>query len=233
MPPVVFEAGFIAGVSAVQSLQDEVGKSTSTLAYSRAGLGTSDVGPEPRTARQISDDLARLLDALRIGQPAIIVGHSFGGFVARVFAHRFPGRVAGLVLIDPATEEHYEFVRASDPTRWDNFHAEVRQQYGPPPPGWVGQWNALPTSIREAQESFPLPAVPVRVLSALQPTRDEWLVQDAGMISRWVGAHEKLVASLPGATHAKIDSTDHGGILRREELLRTILELVERSRGRP
>lgn len=230
-PLVVFEAGFINSAGAMRALQDKVGTLTSTLAYSRAGLGASAPGPEPRAASQIANELARLLDTLGVAQPVIIVGHSAGGVFARVFAHRFPSRVAGLVLVDPATEEHWEFVRTSNPARWDDFEREVRKEFGVPPPGWTGQWRALPVTIREAAASFPLPEVPVRVLSALQPLPGDFAL-DSAMIGHWVGAHERLVARVPGATHIKIETTDHMGILDRDELLRSIRDLIERSRAR-
>lgn len=47
------------------------------------------------------DDLVKLLDAEGASQ-AVIAGHSLGAQVACVFAARYPARVAGLVLLDPA-----------------------------------------------------------------------------------------------------------------------------------
>jgi pimeloyl-ACP methyl ester carboxylesterase len=44
-------------------------------------------------------DCVAVLDALGI-ERAIVVGHSMGGFVASVLAHRYPSRVARLVLVD-------------------------------------------------------------------------------------------------------------------------------------
>jgi lipase len=44
-------------------------------------------------------DCAAVLDALSVDR-ATVVGHSMGGFVASVFAHRHPDRVAKLVLVD-------------------------------------------------------------------------------------------------------------------------------------
>ena len=43
-----------------------------------------------------------LLAAARIAPPYVLVGHSFGGLTARLFASRHPAEVAGLVLLDPA-----------------------------------------------------------------------------------------------------------------------------------
>ena len=76
-------------------------------AYDRAGFGWSEAGPLPRTAGQIVAELAALLDAANIQTPIVLVGHSFGGLTARLFASRYPHRVAGLVLLDPACPEDW------------------------------------------------------------------------------------------------------------------------------
>ena len=44
-------------------------------------------------------DLTALLDALGIDR-TVVVGHSMGGFVSVVFAHRYPERVSRLLLVD-------------------------------------------------------------------------------------------------------------------------------------
>ncbi|MDW4572940.1 alpha/beta hydrolase [Microbacterium sp. M3] len=46
-----------------------------------------------------ADDLATLLDAVGVDR-AVVVGHSMGGFVSVVFAHRHPERVSRLLLVD-------------------------------------------------------------------------------------------------------------------------------------
>jgi pimeloyl-ACP methyl ester carboxylesterase len=72
-----------------------------TIAYDRAGLGTSDPAPAV-TALGQADDLGALLD--EVG-PAVLVGHSWGGLVVQVTAWQHPRNVAGLVLVDSAHEE--------------------------------------------------------------------------------------------------------------------------------
>ncbi|MBT7728654.1 MAG: alpha/beta fold hydrolase, partial [Planctomycetaceae bacterium] len=49
---------------------------------------------------QLADDVAKLLDALHIDEPAVIAGISMGGYVAQHVAVRHPEKVSHLVLID-------------------------------------------------------------------------------------------------------------------------------------
>jgi len=72
--------------------------------YDRAGMGYSDPGPSPRTARRIASELAKLLDRSGIGRPVVLVGASIAGFNVRVFASDHPELAAGLVLVDASHE---------------------------------------------------------------------------------------------------------------------------------
>ena len=68
------------------------------------GFGSSTNGnPEKPTIvsiAQLADDVAKLLDALDIGEPAAIAGISMGGYVAQHVAVRYPEKVSRLILID-------------------------------------------------------------------------------------------------------------------------------------
>ncbi|WP_024799736.1 alpha/beta fold hydrolase [Nocardia sp. BMG51109] len=61
------------------------------------GHGRSTALP-PWTFEAVVDDVVPLLD----GEPAVVVGHSFGGAAGIHLAHRYPELVRGLVLLDPA-----------------------------------------------------------------------------------------------------------------------------------
>ena len=76
-----------------------------SLAYDRAGLGHSEPGPVPRDGGAIMQDLRRLLDALDETVPVVLVGHSMGGLMVRLFALTYPERVVGLVLVDAITPD--------------------------------------------------------------------------------------------------------------------------------
>jgi pimeloyl-ACP methyl ester carboxylesterase len=99
-PAVVLEAGFGANTRSWEDVQPEVGRGTRTCAYDRAGTGNSVAPPGVRDARDEIADLRRLLARAGVAPPYVLVGHSYGGVLARVFAHLYPSETAGLVLID-------------------------------------------------------------------------------------------------------------------------------------
>ena len=99
-PAVVLEAGFGADTFNWRDVQPELGRSARTCAYDRAGTGNSVAPPGVRGARDEIADLRRLLGRARIDPPFVLVGHSYGGVLARVFAQLRPTETAGLVLID-------------------------------------------------------------------------------------------------------------------------------------
>ena len=83
----------------------EVAKFTRVCAYDRAGLGWSDRSPRRRTAHNLVQDLHTLLERSGVEPPYVLVGHSLGGMLIRLYAHVHPDQVAGMVLVDSSHEE--------------------------------------------------------------------------------------------------------------------------------
>jgi pimeloyl-ACP methyl ester carboxylesterase len=106
-PAVVLEAALGASSVSWSLVEPAVARLTRVCSYDRAGFGWSDGGVKPRTARRIAAELRRLLERAHVDPPYLLVGHSFGGIVIQVFAHDFPGDVAGLVFVDPAHPEDW------------------------------------------------------------------------------------------------------------------------------
>lgn len=104
-PLVLFEAGMSAPAASWIHTQRDVSGRTRTLSYDRAGYGGSDPDPEDRTLERIVDDLTGLLDGLGETEPVVLVGHSWGGPIIRLFAERHTQRVAGLVFVDATIAE--------------------------------------------------------------------------------------------------------------------------------
>lgn len=103
-PTVILEAG--AGAFSVDwsLLQPAVAHFARVCSYDRAGLGWSDSGPHPRTLRQIVWELHALLEKADVRPPYVLVGHSYGGILARLYALTYPTDVGGMVLVDSGYE---------------------------------------------------------------------------------------------------------------------------------
>ena len=101
--PVVFESGL--GLSRllwanVAHLLAKAGYRT--ISYDRSGLGRSPAATE-RSLEALVADLEQVVRAYA-PQGAIIVGHSYGGIMARALTARQPQLVKALVLVDPSSE---------------------------------------------------------------------------------------------------------------------------------
>jgi surfactin synthase thioesterase subunit len=106
---------------------------TRVCAYDRPGLGQSDAAPvRPRDADDAVRDLDGVLTAAKVDEPYLLVGSSFGGFIAMFYASSHPENVAGVVLLDvppppktpdptgppawddPYNREHFDFLAGFD-----------------------------------------------------------------------------------------------------------------------
>jgi pimeloyl-ACP methyl ester carboxylesterase len=81
-------------------VQQAISQETEVCLYDRAGLGWSDSPPRRRTAAAMAAELHALLSGAGIMPPYVLVGHSMGGLVARVFIQRYPDEVVALALVD-------------------------------------------------------------------------------------------------------------------------------------
>jgi pimeloyl-ACP methyl ester carboxylesterase len=120
-------------------VQPGVARFTRACAYDRAGLAWSDLGPTPRTMRQDAHELHLLLERSGVKGPVVLVGHSVGGLIARVYVDRYPGTVAGLVLVDSTHEDttlmlNGKVVRVREGARGASIPAVQTMKTSPPAP---------------------------------------------------------------------------------------------------
>ena len=107
-PAVIMDAG-LANTSDVWSLvEPKVAQFARVCSYDRAGVGKSDPAPQRHTSQDVVNDLHNLLAKAGISAPYVLVGHSFGGMNARLYASKYPNDVVGMVLVDSAHEDETE-----------------------------------------------------------------------------------------------------------------------------
>lgn len=105
-PLVVLEAGTGSMSVAWAWVQPEIAKSTRVCSYDRAGLGWSEAGDGRYEPARVPEELRVLLDRSNESGPIVLVGHELGALYARMYAARFAGETAAVVLIDDPTTGH-------------------------------------------------------------------------------------------------------------------------------
>jgi alpha/beta hydrolase family protein len=109
-PTIILEAGYDSGgTSSFGEVWHRLAHVSRVCTYDRAGTGTSDprssAAAQDLTSETQAEELHTLLGAADIAPPYVVVAHSYGGFVARLFTATYPDEVEGLVLLESSHED--------------------------------------------------------------------------------------------------------------------------------
>jgi pimeloyl-ACP methyl ester carboxylesterase len=99
-PPVVLLAGHGATSPVWFSVAPRLAQDHRVYAIDLVGDAGRSTGTPPRTIDELMDWLTGVLDGLRVDRP-LLVGHSYGAWIALTYTLRNPARVGRLALIDP------------------------------------------------------------------------------------------------------------------------------------
>ncbi|MDQ2859986.1 MAG: alpha/beta hydrolase [Pseudomonadota bacterium] len=204
-----------------------VAKVTRVCAYDRPGTPVgerpsgSDPAPQPTTAADAARDLHALLGAAREPAPYVLVGHSYGGLIAKLYARTYPREAAGLVLVDALSEGLRE---AETPKQWATqrvlMEGDTRAS--------LALYPALERidpdrSFDQVLAAPPLKPLPLVVLSADRPwgpqvpaliangTLPADVPADFGYVTDAAQkkAQDRLAALVPGARHITHTASGH------------------------
>ncbi|MCX5493372.1 alpha/beta fold hydrolase [Kaistia dalseonensis] len=226
---------------------------TRVCAYDRPGTpvgdapSRSDPVPQPVTAGDAVADLHALLAAGGITAPFVMVAHSYGGLIARLYAMNYPEQVKGMVLVHTLSEGLQD---AETPEEWVIQRAllngdltEALRLYPP-----IERADAE-RSFDQIRAARPLRPMPLIVLSADRP----WgplipkLIADGvlpastppdfGYVTDRAQrlAQAKLAALVPGARH--VTNTDSGHEIHKDQpqlvvdSIREVVEAVRRGKA--
>jgi len=199
-PTVILESGLGEGLESWNRVEPEVAKFTRVIAYDRAGLGTSDPSPRPRTAQQVARELHTALRNAKIAPPYLLVGHSASGFTIRVFAAMYPKEIAGLVFVDPTQEGLVEWLKLNRPDTWK----EIEEETAKSPEGVRKESAASETNERQARKAR-LPNVPTVLLAGAR-TNDSRTPQ---LLQFWMEKHRQFLRGLPKSKFVLAEKSGH------------------------
>ena len=183
----------------------------------------SDSVPQPTTLQDGVADLHALLNASGERGPYVVVGHSLGGAIAKLYASEYPQDVSGLVLIDYLP---YQARTALTREQWGYWKDPLLG--GSPPKEALDLYPALEQNANQQnfhQDSVaaPLKPMPFIVFSADKPYdlvpyaedgRLPLTVKEAKEFGKLlfqavVDARANLVSQVPGARHITNTDSDH------------------------
>ena len=113
-PTVVLESGMGSESTNWHAVMEQVKGSARVCTYDRPGLGWSKPSRTFLTEAEWVTNLHDLLVVADVQPPYLLVGHSIGGIIVRDFAHKYPEKVAGLVLVESSTENQSEYWNEAD-----------------------------------------------------------------------------------------------------------------------
>ena len=105
-------------------LQEKLSQTIHTCSYDTAGIGWSPANDIPYTAKNMSDELHRLLQTAQIDSQIILAGHAMGGITGLVYSADHKEQVAGIVFIDSS---HYDQIGYFGKGFTDTFDREMKE----------------------------------------------------------------------------------------------------------
>jgi pimeloyl-ACP methyl ester carboxylesterase len=236
-PTVVLVSGFQAPQAYWNPVVPGIAEITTAVTYDRPGYGRSERGDLPVHGRQAADDLHVLLGKLGVPKPYLLVGHSYGGRIVRLFAAAYPADTAGLVLEEAGHEDlpeaQLEALTGQDRETLAAMIAPYRTKIPDP----LTEADYMLETVEQLRHSRPLPRVPLIVItsvsrgSGLPPVFSPESQSKLNEVA--MAMQKKLVDLVPGAELILVEDAGHNVHLDKPEaVLAPILALVARLRTR-
>jgi pimeloyl-ACP methyl ester carboxylesterase len=229
----------------------QVGRLTRVCAYDRPGTETTTAAgrqesrstpvPQPTSGSAAAGDLAAMLAASGEPAPYVLVGHSYGGDVVRLYAAAHPREVAGLVLVDALSEDLPTRLTPEQSASLEKLNSPATQ--GRPAGAEEFRFGVVFPELRAITSS---PAAPVVVLSADRkvisaadvasgqlPSFVTQAFADA-LWSAQLAAQNQLAARFPGAEHVTVTNSGHYIHVEQPQLVvDAIARVLAQARGTP
>ena len=230
---ILLEAGGGMDSREWNNLAPELARKTGAtiVSYDRAGFGKSDLPETPHDMREEVDWLWQGLQKLDMQKDLILVGHSFGGWMIRLFASEHPEAVRGIVFVDPFTNE---FVDMLGVEYLDNHPMAGKIPFDTSQPDKLTKLQrALVRMVggglgpkMEIMRKTKLPTdIPVVVITSGRPFLPKTEEQEA-----WRLSHEQMTALIKGGTLIVAEKSDHMVPGRQPDLIiEAVMKVIKRN----
>jgi pimeloyl-ACP methyl ester carboxylesterase len=235
-PTILLESGLDdRGSWGWDHMREELSQIARVCAYDRAGIIWSEPREGPRDAERISRELHAILAAASEPSPYVMVGHSLGGLLVRVFDRLYPGEAAGFVFVDASHPEQdlrwpeevrlmIERRKREPDHRWLNriitpFRIFAPERATPRTAYW---WRSMPEGVlaegreidvmsEQAARTGPLGDRPVIVLTAGNARTMPGLSRetDAAMRRTWLDLHGEMAGLSTNSDHRIVENAGH------------------------
>lgn len=238
-PSVLLLAGLGVPRGDWLAVQQGVARFTQVLRHDRPAPAE---GAVVRSALYLVDDLQGLLHepGLRAGA-CVLVGHSFGGVLARLYAQRHRKDVAGLVLVDSMHEDQFDLLAPAFPPPAPREPAALRGLRDFVCGGWRDpSRNAehldLPASLQALRACEPLGELPLVVVSAGPYTGSRLFAPADGerLQALWGSLQNRLAALSSDVEQVVVEHSGHFVPRSKPQVVvDAVRRLVERLRPAP
>ena len=201
------------------------------VSYDRAGFGKSDLPEAPQDMKEEAEWLWRGLQKLSLQNDLILVGHSYGGWMIRLFVSEYPEAVRGMVFVDPFTNEFVDMLGVeyldnhpmagklpfdtSQPDKLTRHQRALVRMVG----GGLGPKMEI---MRQTKLPSDIPVVVITSGKSFLPKKEE---QEA-----WRKSHEQITAKMKGATLIVAEESDHMVPVRQPDIIiEAVVRVVNRS----
>lgn len=170
-PPIVFINGSGGPIAGWYKIFSVLAESSTVVAYNRLGVGHSSKPTKPQTADVVVDTLRELLVTLNLAPPYVLVAHSLGGLHANFFARKYPGEVAGIVLLDATAPDDVEALAEHKGGVQRVMEKLMNAILGK---DIHGETTHVATAVQQINDAGPFPSIPLTVISGGKPAMS-WL----------------------------------------------------------
>jgi pimeloyl-ACP methyl ester carboxylesterase len=211
-PTVVLISGLNAPQAYWNPIIPGICRKATVVTYDRPGYGKSETGMKPLHGEQAARDLRVLLEELDVPKPYVVVGHSYGGGIARLFASMYPGDMGGLILEDAQHEsildEQRNLLEGRDLEALEAMAARMGNTADP-----KTELDYMPATREQLEKSGPLPVMPFVVITsgdrskAVPPMFSEQAREK--LIELGMKLQKRLVALVPNGRHIIAEGVGH------------------------